>query len=78
MDEKSVRSRSLSLAPKLSLAPGGGASSKTENKVVINVGGIRYETYKSTLRNIPDSRSFLFFSSSQENIFPILDHFSQL
>ncbi|XP_023932661.1 potassium voltage-gated channel subfamily C member 1-like [Lingula anatina] len=26
------------------------------NKVVINVGGVRYETYKSTLKNVPDTR----------------------
>ncbi|XP_046375574.1 potassium voltage-gated channel subfamily C member 1-like [Haliotis rufescens] len=45
-------SRSQSLAPKLSLAPGRSGN----NRVVINVGGIRYETYKTTLKSIPDTR----------------------
>lgn len=47
--------RSLSLAPTLSskpTAPGG----RADNRVVINVGGVRHETYKSTLKNIPDTR----------------------
>jgi hypothetical protein len=29
---------------------------RRDNKVVINVGGIRYETFKTTLKNIPDTR----------------------
>ncbi|GFR96597.1 potassium voltage-gated channel subfamily C member 1 [Elysia marginata] len=45
-------SRSLSLAPKISLAPG----AKANNRVTLNVGGIRYQTNKSTLRAIPDTR----------------------
>ena len=44
--------RSMSLVPKFSMGP----AAKANNKLVINVGGIRYETYKSTLKNIPDTR----------------------
>ena len=45
--------RSLSIAHgKFSLAPGRSAN----NRVIINVGGLRYETFKSTLRSIPDTR----------------------
>ena len=45
-------------APKVSLSRrvSGLSSKKTENKIVINVGGVRYETYKTTLKNIPDTR----------------------
>ena len=32
------------------------AQTKSDNKVRINVGGIRHETYKTTLLNIPDTR----------------------
>ncbi|KAK7486432.1 hypothetical protein BaRGS_00022356 [Batillaria attramentaria] len=45
--------RSQSIAHgKLSLAPG----RTTSNRVVINVGGVKYETFKSTLKSIPDTR----------------------
>ncbi|XP_038074667.1 potassium voltage-gated channel protein Shaw-like [Patiria miniata] len=37
-----------------SLRPNGPTSQ--DNKVRINVGGVRHETYKSTLKNIPDTR----------------------
>ncbi|CAB4012651.1 potassium voltage-gated channel subfamily C member 1-like, partial [Paramuricea clavata] len=30
----------------------------TRNKIILNVGGLRHETYVGTLRNIPDSRLF--------------------
>jgi len=30
--------------------------SDTENRVVLNVGGIRHETYKATLKKIPATR----------------------
>lgn len=47
-----------SLAPKVSFSRrvSGLSGKKTENKIVINVGGVRYETYKTTLKNIPDTR----------------------
>ena len=47
-----------SLAPKVSFSRRVSSIStkKTENKIIINVGGIRYETYKTTLKNIPDTR----------------------
>lgn len=47
-----------SLAPKVSFSRriSGLSGKKTENRIVINVGGIRYETYKTTLKNIPDTR----------------------
>ena len=49
--------RSL-IAPKTSILPrvSGSVSRRNENRIIINVGGIRYETYKSTLKNIPDTR----------------------
>lgn len=39
-----------------SLAAVEGAHLQPSNRIVINVGGIRFETYKSTLRNFPDTR----------------------
>ena len=45
--------RSHSIAHgKFSLAPGRSLS----NRIIINVGGVKYETFKSTLRSIPDTR----------------------
>ena len=38
-----------------------------ENRVVINVGGVRHETYKSTLRNIPDTRLAWMIDTSVHN-----------
>lgn len=35
---------------------GSGCSVTQPNKIVINVGGVKFETYKSTLRNLPDTR----------------------
>ncbi len=49
----SVPGRSMSLVPNKG---GSKSEKKVSNKVMINVGGVRYETYKSTLRNIPDTR----------------------
>ncbi|CAH1787249.1 unnamed protein product [Owenia fusiformis] len=50
----------------MSMAPSN--FSKSENKVIINVGGIRYETFKTTLKNIPDTRlSWLTDSSAGSN-----------
>ncbi|XP_064634045.1 potassium voltage-gated channel protein Shaw-like [Lineus longissimus] len=46
--------RSTSLAP--NMFHKNSASQRRDNKVVINVGGIRYETFKTTLKNIPDTR----------------------
>ena len=45
-------------APKLSLVPRLSESSnrKYSNKIIINVGGVRFETYKTTLKSIPDTR----------------------
>ena len=37
------------------------------NKVIINVGGARFETYKSTLRNIPDTRLAWITESKADN-----------
>lgn len=31
---------------------------RTRNKIILNVGGIRHETYVGTLRNIPDTRLY--------------------
>ncbi len=50
-----VPGRSFSLVPTLSTASTAGLAKK-HNRVIINVGGVRYETYKSTLKNIPDTR----------------------
>ena len=58
-----------SLAPKVSFSrriSGLSGGKKTENKIVINVGGIRYETYKTTLKNIPDTR-LSWLSSTKAN-----------
>ena len=45
--------RSHSIAHgKFSVAPGRSVS----NRIIINVGGVKYETFKSTLRSIPDTR----------------------
>lgn len=52
-----------SMAPKLSMAPG----RRHDNRVVINVGGNRFETYKSTLKNIPDSRLSWLTETSAHN-----------
>ncbi|CAL1540895.1 unnamed protein product, partial [Lymnaea stagnalis] len=41
-------SRGQSLLPKI--------SGKNSNRITINIGGVRYETYRSTLKNIPDTR----------------------
>ncbi|XP_060555933.1 potassium voltage-gated channel protein Shaw-like isoform X3 [Ruditapes philippinarum] len=51
-------SRRSLIAPKSSILPrpSGSCSRRNEHKIVINVGGIRYETYRSTLKNIPDTR----------------------
>uniref|UniRef100_A0A1I8HWG5 BTB domain-containing protein n=1 Tax=Macrostomum lignano TaxID=282301 RepID=A0A1I8HWG5_9PLAT len=46
--------RAGSLAKAGSIAPG--RPPPPENRIVINVGGVRFETYKSTLKNIPDTR----------------------
>lgn len=37
------------------------------NKIIINVGGNRFETYKSTLRNIPDTRLAWIAESKADN-----------
>lgn len=42
-----------------------------DNKVVINVGGVRYETYKTTLKNIPDTRLSWLTDSSSDNRDPV-------
>jgi len=39
----------------------------TPNKIIINVGGTRFETYKSTLRNIPDTRLAWITESKADN-----------
>ncbi|KAL8624085.1 hypothetical protein ACOMHN_019507 [Nucella lapillus] len=45
--------RSHSIAHgKFSIAPG----RSTRKRIIINVGGVRYETFKSTLKSIPDTR----------------------
>ena len=36
--------------------PSSGKSKKRSNRVVINVGGVRHETFLSTLKTIPDTR----------------------
>uniref|UniRef100_A0A2C9KL65 BTB domain-containing protein n=1 Tax=Biomphalaria glabrata TaxID=6526 RepID=A0A2C9KL65_BIOGL len=40
--------RGQSLLPK--------TSAKNSNRMTLNVGGVRYETYRSTLKTIPDTR----------------------
>lgn len=64
-----VPGRSRSLMPKASITPGANNNSsyKNENRVVINVGGIRYETYKSTLKNIPDTRLSWLTETTEQN-----------
>lgn len=42
-------------APKTSIIPIP-QSRRNENKIVLNVGGVRFETYKTTLKSIPDTR----------------------
>lgn len=37
------------------------------NRVIINVGGVKFETYKTTLRNIPDTRLAWITESRSEN-----------
>ncbi|KAK3585421.1 hypothetical protein CHS0354_020138 [Potamilus streckersoni] len=53
-------SRRSLMAPKISLLPhlisSGIDRKNSSNRIVINVGGARYETYKTTLKNIPDTR----------------------
>lgn len=39
-----------------SIAVADGSHLHPSNRIIINVGGIRFETYKSTLRNYPDTR----------------------
>ncbi|KAK3101571.1 hypothetical protein FSP39_004549 [Pinctada imbricata] len=44
-------------APKTSLVPvPQGLGKRVDNKIVLNVGGVRFETYKTTLKSIPDTR----------------------
>ncbi|XP_071809642.1 voltage-gated potassium channel KCNC1-like [Asterias amurensis] len=43
------------------------AQTKQDNKIRINVGGVRHETYKSTLRNIPDTRLAWLAQSTSTN-----------
>lgn len=43
------------------------AASIPPNKLIINVGGTRFETYKSTLRNIPDTRLAWITESKADN-----------
>ncbi|KAL3842512.1 hypothetical protein ACJMK2_020516 [Sinanodonta woodiana] len=52
-------SRRSLMAPKISLLShliSSGLDKNNSNRIVINVGGARYETYKTTLKNIPDTR----------------------
>ncbi|WAR14022.1 KCNAW-like protein [Mya arenaria] len=51
-------SRRSLIAPKSSILDrqSGCTGRRSEHRIVINVGGIRYETYRSTLKNIPDTR----------------------
>lgn len=35
-----------------------GKKHKSSSKIILNVGGVRHETYLSTLRNIPDTRLY--------------------
>ena len=51
-----VPGRSLSIVPSSHAAPQNGPARPESNRVIMNVGGVRYETYKSTLKNIPDTR----------------------
>lgn len=57
MDTLPTNKRSI-FAPKSSLIPrlSESLSRRTSNKIVINVGGVRFETYKTTLKSIPDTR----------------------
>lgn len=53
-----MEARRSIFAPKTSLLPrpSGSQAKRSDNKVTINVGGVKFETYKTTLKNIPDTR----------------------
>uniref|UniRef100_A0A1I8JJZ2 BTB domain-containing protein n=1 Tax=Macrostomum lignano TaxID=282301 RepID=A0A1I8JJZ2_9PLAT len=53
-----VAAAMVSRATSVTLRQGSGCgqSRPPENRIIINVGGVRFETYKSTLQNIPDTR----------------------
>ncbi|XP_060072842.1 potassium voltage-gated channel protein Shaw-like [Ylistrum balloti] len=57
MESLQTNKRSI-FAPKSSLIPRLSESHnrRSSNKIVINVGGVRFETYKTTLKSIPDTR----------------------
>ncbi|XP_036359393.1 potassium voltage-gated channel protein Shaw-like [Octopus sinensis] len=67
------RTLCTSLIPKVSMMP----SRRFDNRIIINVSGIRYETYKSTLKNIPDTRlSWLTeTTASNPDYDPVTDEF---
>lgn len=46
---------------------GQGNTQISPNKVIINVGGTRFETYRSTLKNIPDTRLAWITESKADN-----------
>lgn len=55
-----IQSDSLTTTPINSVGGGGGSNtfsgSGDNNRIILNVGGIRFETYKNTLRKIPATR----------------------
>lgn len=55
-----IQSDSLTTTPINSVGGGGGSAtgpgSADNNRIILNVGGIRFETYKNTLRKIPATR----------------------
>ena len=62
------------IAPKTSIFPQSSLSGgrRNEHRIIINVGGVRYETYRSTLKNIPDTRLAWLTNSKGHN--PDFDH----
>lgn len=51
-----MRSKSLNMCPKKRASIERTAAQLTGKRIVINVGGTRFETYRSTLRLLPESR----------------------
>ena len=60
---RGLPSRSRSLLPKVPSSNG----TKPDNRVCINVGGVRYQTFKSTLKNIPDTRLSWLTETTHQN-----------
>jgi hypothetical protein len=64
---KSIFAPKTSIVPKLS-----SVGRRNENRLCINVGGTKFETYKTTLKAIPDTR--LSWLSENRSLNPDFDH----